>query len=425
MPNSNLTPRSCNPTEDIALNFDGTFDLDQLIPPEFRDVVPDWGELSGSPDSIIRSIEMELDRQSSLNPPSPSALTQSMDADDSIRYIQSLPPQSLAPFQHAGPAPQPANHPPAPQAFTTPRLPIMPGVTGREELPNIMPMPLPAMTQGAFMQPWVPFWTACPLPFNPVSYPQTVLPPTQEVPMCPPSSNPLARRIAEKKSLKESKDQSPSSPHTSASATGGKATKTTRTRAPKSPADPLMTAQLNELKNRLASSETESSLLRATLLGMEQELSRQKALLGSTPHGSPAMAAHHTTPVENMASPVTPPPTPAGVSPPRQRAGTDIYNTASLYKTRTSTSVDAFNQKIDFTHVELRKTNPEKIEAEKREYIDAQAQWHQRQNQQQALMHQQHTHLTPAPAPAFVPPSALQFVPRSQPQAIPHHHYRN
>lgn len=116
-------------------------------------------------------------------------------------------------------------------------------------------------------------------------------------------------------------------------------------------------------------------------------------------------------------SPVTPPPTPAGGSPPRRG---DIYNTSSLFKSRTNTSVDAFNQKIDFSHVELRKTNPEKIEAEKREYFDAQAQWHQRLQSQQHLQQQQQlVHLAP---PATMPQSA--FPARSQPLSIPGTHHQ-
>jgi len=56
-------------------------------------------------------------------------------------------------------------------------------------------------------------------------------------------------------------------------------------------------------------------------------------------------------------------------SPPRV-SQIDIYNPGYLsHKTRTQNNVEAFTQKIDFSTVELRKTNLPYLEAEKLEYF--------------------------------------------------------
>jgi hypothetical protein len=343
-----------------------------------------------------------------------------------VRTIQSLPRESLAPFQAGGPIPfPPTSFAPSGPAVPPSRLPLMPGA-------NQPPVAQPQQASG-FVTPWAPFWTACPLPFNPVSYPQAILPPTAaaEVPLCPPSSNPRAKKLAEKN--KQSKPSGkplskPSSPSPDSAAP--RSSKKDKVAAAE------LRAQLFELKSRLASRESESSALRNQLYSTEAELVRQKALLLTLcahQDESPTPTSSLVTSPSVVGLPPTPPPTPArSRSPPR--AAADIFNVSSVHKTRTAVPVDAFHQKIDFTNIELRKTkDAERIEAEKRKHVDSQIRWEQ-QHLVQAHIHaleaqlaaQRHlvAQLSVGPpthsASAFAPTTAPTFggTPRSLPMPI-------
>jgi chromosome segregation ATPase len=176
--------------------------------------------------------------------------------------------------------------------------------------------------------------------------------------MCPPSKNPRAKRIKEVQRRKKHTEH--------------------------------LKAMLAELSRRLASSEDESRQLGARLMEAERELQRQQQLLEERRRQEAEMAAQLR---QN--------------SPPRATATADIYNTASPFKSRTNRPVEAFTHKIDFSHIELKKTNLPIIEAERKGYEQAQQQWESRLR-------------TTSPPPST---SGAGFAaPRSQPIHIPTPH---
>lgn len=354
----------------------------------------DLGILASSPESsaLLRSIEMDITPSSFLSDlPQPAV--------EDVSYIHTLPPELLAPFQQATPAsshvPLPPHHPPqyqhvlAPTHFSPRILPsgassvnasatslfsCQPPQAPSPLGDHLMIPPQEPIHQPAFISaPWAPFWTAAPLPFNPQTYPQNIIPAHTEVPLCPPSSNPRAKIFAQR--------QTPSVVPAAADpvAVPAPAPRPEKKRsAVKDPAKSALLNQLQELQNRLLSSESESSVLREKLNMTQQELAKQKAFLQA--RNSP-MATPPPTP-EEFADP-SPVDSRAG-SPPRAGSPTrtnanDIYNTASPFKTRTSKSIPAFTEKIDFANIELKKTSSSRVlEAEKTSYVEAQTQWQQR-----------------------------------------------
>jgi len=217
--------------------------------------------------------------------------------------------------------------------------------------------PIPIPPQNYIPYGGFPFWTAAPMPFSPMAYPQVIVPASEEVPLCPPSSNPRAKKIAEQQQKKER------SKNNSRIDDQPRQNKIPNARSKDTSKDlPDLKTQLEDLRTKLRSSEKESYNLRERLMTTENELSllKQKQYTPSPP-STPVLSyeVHHpvqTAPLSNS---------PPKISP------LDIYNPGYLsHKTRTQNNVEAFTQKIDFSTVELRKTNLPYLEAEKREYLD-------------------------------------------------------
>jgi len=218
--------------------------------------------------------------------------------------------------------------------------------------------PIPIPPQNYIPYGGFPFWTAAPMPFSPMAYPQVIVPASEEVPLCPPSSNPRAKKIAEQQKKKErSKNNSRIDDQPRQNKISNSKSKDTSTNLPD------LKTQLEDLRTKLTSSEKESNHLMEKLKTTENELSllKQKQYT-PTPPSTPVLMYEVHHPVQT---------TPFSISPPKISPLVDIYNPGYLsHKTRTQNNVEAFTQKIDFSTVELRKTNLPYMEAEKREYFD-------------------------------------------------------
>lgn len=208
--------------------------------------------------------------------------------------------------------------------------------------PGILAQPPPpvACYPPAITFPFVPFWTGCPLPFDPRTYPQPVVPPSplltdilsnaKEEKISKYRQKRLKRnfnrpvdtqrsQIAEKRPRDEKgKFQEAASP----SSMGKRVEQSLR-------------AQVDELRERLALSESESRALKEKLAYMEQEL----RLLKLTTLQCSDLEYKPSSPERKLSGS---PPSSYGFS---------------------STNVQCYTEKIDFSKIELRKTDSPHLEA--------------------------------------------------------------
>lgn len=194
--------------------------------------------------------------------------------------------------------------------------------------------------------PFVPFWTGCPLPFDPRTYPQPVVPQTPL--LSENSGNSLKEEKISKYRQKRCKRNFNRPVDAQRSSLAEKRPRDEKGKFSEPLPSPSMgkrverslRAQVTELKERLAHSETESRALREKLAYMEQEL-RLLKLTAQT------KAAEDERPTEKSKLSSSPP------------SAYGFTSTDTLLQ-------DGYTEKIDFSKIELRKTDSPHLEAERR-----------------------------------------------------------
>eukprot|EP01102_Stenamoeba_stenopodia_P008060 TRINITY_DN2286_c0_g1_i1.p1 TRINITY_DN2286_c0_g1~~TRINITY_DN2286_c0_g1_i1.p1 ORF type:complete len:331 (-),score=62.02 TRINITY_DN2286_c0_g1_i1:611-1603(-) len=189
--------------------------------------------------------------------------------------------------------------------------------------------------------PFVPFWTGCPLPFDPRTYPQPVVPPSPLLTEIMSTSKEEKISKYRQKRLKRNFNR-PVDHQRSQMAEKRPRDEKGKFQEAASPSsmgkrvEQSLRAQVDELKERLALSESESRALKEKLAYMEQELRLLK------------LTTLQCTEQENKPS-----------SPDRQKLSGSPPSSYGF----SSTNVQCYTEKIDFSKIELRKTDSPHLEA--------------------------------------------------------------